>query len=154
VSRVNSTSSPNPYLPQNIHDSGLTPAYQPQVYMNGPNGHSNSPGPPTDWPRTSSVPPERPYPLTQNGGGPSLLPDPPKLGISLEPDDGHLGIDFVSGNDDNPLDTGQDESGSELPWARIEPTGTHLLFCFTGHNIYPHLSCFSSILSFSTIIRC
>ena len=133
VSRVNSTNSPVPYMPQNIiHDSvPLAPAqsYQAQVYINGPNGNSNSSGPPTDWPRTSPAPPERhSHPPTQNGG-PSPLPDPPKLGISLEHDDGRLGIDFVSGNENNSLDTGQDESGSELPWARDEDTGTHLFFC-------------------------
>ena len=120
VSRVNSTNSPVPYPPQNIiHDSdGLTPAqsYQAQVHINGPNGNSNLPGPPTDWPRTSPAPPER---LPTQNGCPSLLP-------GLEHNDGHLGIDFVSANEDDSVDT-QDESGSELPWARFEPTGTSSL---------------------------
>ena len=132
LSRANSTNSPAPYLPQNIiHDSvplsGLTPAqtYQAQVYMNGPNGNSISAVPPRDWPATSPAPPDRrSHPPAQNAGS-SFLPDPPKLGISLEHDDGRLGIDFISGNEDDPLDIGQDESASELPWARVEHTSTH-----------------------------
>ncbi|KAF8817443.1 CNH-domain-containing protein [Phlegmacium glaucopus] len=119
--------SPVPYLPQNtIHDSvpfpGLTPAqnYQAQVYVNGPNVNSNSSGPPRDWPRTSPAPPDRrSHPTTQNGG-PSIPPEPPKLGISLEHDGGRLDIDFIPRNEDDSLDVGQDESGSELPWAQIE----------------------------------
>lgn len=112
---------------------GLTPAqaYQAQTYLNGSNGNSNSQGPPRDWSRTSPAPPERrSFPPIQNEG-PS--PDPPKLGISLEHDDGRLGINFVSGYEDESPDVDQDE-GSELPWARAEHTGTRLFPA--QYNIY------------------
>jgi hypothetical protein len=59
-------------------------------------------------------------------GRPSTLPDA-KLGISLEHDSDRLGNGFVSGHEDDSLDVDQDESGSELPWARTELTGTSFI---------------------------
>ena len=144
LSRVNSTNPPIPYLQHTIHDSAphaLTPAqtYQAQVYMNGPNGISNSSAPPIDWPRTTPGPPERlPHPPIQNGR-PSPLHDP-KLSISLEHDSDRLANDFVSGHEDDSLDVDQDESGSELPWARNEHTGTSLLPLSALSIIFIHLS--------------
>lgn len=103
------------------------------------NGNSNSSGPPRDWQRISPAPPDRCSQPPTHNGGPFLLPEPPKLGISLEHDDGRLGIDFISGNEDDSLDVGQDESGSELPWARTEHPGSRFF-------LYPHLAYHSSFL--------
>ncbi|KAJ3507393.1 hypothetical protein NLJ89_g6330 [Agrocybe chaxingu] len=97
---------------------GLTPAqaYQAQVY-GGSNPHSQPAGPRDYPPRVSPVPSDRP---PKHNGAPSQLQDPPRLGISLEHDDGRLGIDFVSNSTSS--DLGTDESSSELPWAQSEPS--------------------------------
>ena len=145
VSRVNSSNSTIPYLPHTIHDSmphSLTPAqtYQAHVYMNGPNGISNSSAPPADWPRTTPAPPERhPHSPFQNGR-PSPLHDA-KLGISLEHDSDRLGNDFASVHEeDDSLDVEQDESSSELPWARGEQTGNSSLPLSALRITFIHLS--------------
>ncbi|PPQ91478.1 hypothetical protein CVT25_013735 [Psilocybe cyanescens] len=104
---INSNSSeyigsyPNDLSPQ----PGLTPAqaYQAQIYTNGPNPSQS----PWDGPsRLSAAPSHR-----------SIAPphELPRIGISLEHDDGRLGVDFSSGDQDD------SSSGSELPWARSEP---------------------------------
>ena len=147
-------SYPSSFLPDNSplnspppppHDPvpfpGLTTAqsYQAQPYVISPSANSNPSAPPRDWPRSSPGPSDRRSHPPPNGG-PSRLPDPPKLGISLEHDDGRLGIDFVERDEDDSLDIGQDESGSELPWAQIEHNGTHL-------SLYLHSTPHSSISS-------
>jgi hypothetical protein len=104
--------------------AGLTPAqaYQAQVYLNSPagqqsgwNGQGNLPAAAL---RPSSLPP---------GNGASSQPlvtrsaiDVPTLGISLESDDGRLGIDFLGSS---PSDQDTDEGSSELPWA--SPASQH-----------------------------
>lgn len=100
--------------------SGLTPAqaYQAQVYLNSPAG------PQGDWSRyrTSPAPSDwDSFPQTQDGS-PSRYQDAPMLGVTLEHDDGRLGIDFA-GNSGNSSDPGTDEGSSELPWARKEYPG-------------------------------
>ncbi|KAF8159549.1 CNH domain-containing protein [Crassisporium funariophilum] len=106
--------------------SGLTAAqsYQ-ENYLNGPNGSqpSQPPGPSRDWngQRVSPGPPNRLPPSKTPNGGSGQPHDAPRLGISLEHDDGRLGIDFT-GNGGNSSDLGTDESSSELPWARTDPT--------------------------------
>ncbi|RDB23306.1 Rho1 guanine nucleotide exchange factor 1 [Hypsizygus marmoreus] len=107
--------------PNSSHESlthpGLTPAqaYQAQIYMNSPAGSQ------TDWNKyqSSPGPSSRPHSShTQNGASP-FPGDPPRLGVSLDHDDGRLGLDFgmASGNSS---DQGTDDGSSELPWARNE----------------------------------
>lgn len=83
---------------RSINGPTLTPAqaYQAQVYMNVP---------------------------AQNHWGPSPPPsvDRPTVGISLEHDDGRLGIDFTISSVSTSSDLGTDEGSSELPWTRSEP---------------------------------
>ena len=109
LSRARSVNSASPdYIPPQISEpSGLTPAqaYQAQVYMNGPNLSQSS------W---NGGP--RPSPSHKPNGIPP--PDLPKIGISLEHDDGRLGIDFTSTPHSSDAD-----SSSELPWANSEPEG-------------------------------
>ncbi|KAF8074951.1 CNH-domain-containing protein [Lyophyllum atratum] len=94
--------------------NGLTPAqaYQAQIYMNSPAGsqgdrnrHQSSPG-------SSSRPSS-----SLNGGLPRG--DAPRIGVSLDHDDGRLGLDFGAGSG-NSSDQGTDDGSSELPWARNE----------------------------------
>ncbi|TFK39883.1 CNH domain-containing protein [Crucibulum laeve] len=91
---------------------GLTPAqaYQAQVYQNSPAGIQG------DKSMYRASPDRSSHPQTQNGG-PSRPHDAPRLGISLEHDDGRLGLDFA-GSSGNSSDHGTDEGSSELPWAR------------------------------------
>lgn len=124
VSRARSIQS-NPYItgvivpqPEEPPDPalahpGLTPAqaYQAQVYLKTPAGSQ------ANWDRlqSSPLPPDKiPYPQQAQNGGPSIArpPDNPKLGVSLEYDDGRLGIDFGAGGNSS------DDSSSELPWAQ------------------------------------
>ncbi|KAG5647488.1 hypothetical protein DXG03_009424 [Asterophora parasitica] len=121
ISRARSTVNTNgvPALseepPDMLQHNGLTPAqaYQAQIYLNnpsGPNPNSRiqaSPGP-------SSRPPSRVNaPKTHPG-------DAPRLGVSLDHDDGRLGLDFGAGSSGNSSDQGTDDGSSELPWARDE----------------------------------
>ncbi|KAF9563907.1 CNH-domain-containing protein [Agrocybe pediades] len=112
---VNSSSPdypPAPPLHPPINDHahspypGLTPAqaYQAQIYMNAP-----SPSP-AYGPRPS------PAPSNRSSNVPVELP---RIGISLEHDDGRLGLDFTSSTG---ADVDSEESSSELPWARSEPS--------------------------------
>ncbi|KIM44592.1 hypothetical protein M413DRAFT_442561 [Hebeloma cylindrosporum] len=107
--------SPAPY-------PGLTAAqtYQAQVFMNVPN-HINSP----QWnpQRVSPAPSDRHLqrPRSNFNGGSVSSNDFPHLGISLEHDDGRLGLDFTAANTSAPSDLSADDS-SELPWARSEPS--------------------------------
>ncbi|KAF9006045.1 hypothetical protein BDQ17DRAFT_327221 [Cyathus striatus] len=111
---------PQPKEPPDTIHPGLTPAqaYQAQVYQNNP------PPPPDRTPyRTPTALSDRnSYPQSQNGlsGRPH---DPPRLGISLERDDGRLGIDFGA-NSGSSSDQGTDEGSTELPWARHDRTVT------------------------------
>ncbi|KAF8967665.1 CNH domain-containing protein [Flammula alnicola] len=100
---------------------GLTPAqaYQAQIYMNAPN---QSPQPQA-WnsQRVSPASSVRLPPPQRPNGTSGLSNQLPKLGISLEHDDGRLDIDFTAQNSSTPSDLGTDENSSELPWARSEP---------------------------------
>ena len=110
--------SPAPY-------PGLTAAqaYQAQVFMNGPN-HNNPP----QWnsQRVSPAPSvqhlQRPR-SNLNGGSVS----PNDFGISLEHDDGRLGLDFTAANASTSHDLPTDDS-SELPWARSDSSCAFLSF--------------------------
>ncbi|GLB41840.1 putative protein with domain found in Dishevelled, Egl-10, and Pleckstrin [Lyophyllum shimeji] len=95
--------------------NGLTPAqaYQAQIYMN------SSAGPHGDRNRYQSSPDPSSRPPSSSQAGPSRLVDPPRLGVSLEHNDGRLGLDFGAGSG-NSSDQGTDEDSSELPWARNE----------------------------------
>ena len=87
------------------------------MYLSSPNGprhrYSNSSGPPPD--RNS-------FSQYQNG----KAPEPPRIGIRLEQDDGTLGIDFGGSSPGSGSDHGTDGS-SELPWARKDQTGPYFL---------------------------
>lgn len=101
---------------------GLTAAqaYQAQVFMNVPN-HNNPP----QWnsQRVSPVPSVRHLqrPRSNLNGGSVSSNDFPHLGIGLEHDDGRSGLDFVAANTSTSPDFATDD-GSELPWARSEPS--------------------------------
>lgn len=108
--------------------SGMTiaQAYQAQIHNHGSAGtkYHFSPGPPD---RAS-------YPQSQNGvlGQPV---DTPRMGISLEHDDGRLGVNFGGGSANN----SGDEGSSELPWAVNEhstfPTlVSRAVSCFFHHS--------------------
>jgi hypothetical protein len=91
---------------------GLTPAqaYQAQVYMNNPTGPQG--------PRhrhTNSI--ESSSNRQSHGGNSGKAPEPPRLGLTIEQDDGSLGIDFISPGGSG-SDHGEDDGSSELPWAR------------------------------------
>ncbi|KAF9480490.1 CNH-domain-containing protein [Pholiota conissans] len=104
--------------------TALTPAqaYQAQVYMNGPT-HSPLPQQWNPPPRVSPVPSDRQLtPAQRNNRSSALSSDLPRLGISLEHDDGRLGIDFNGPSNSASSPLGTDESSSELPWAHSEPT--------------------------------
>jgi hypothetical protein len=111
---------PNSSL-ESLTPSGLTPAqaYQAQIYLDNPGG------PQADWNRFQNSPgPSNRH--SQNGGFARPLV-PPRLGVSLDHDDGRLGLDFgpAGGNggstNSSPQDT--DDGSSELPWARTDATG-------------------------------
>ncbi|KAF5383621.1 hypothetical protein D9615_003552 [Tricholomella constricta] len=97
--------------------NGLTPAqaYQAQIYMNNPAG------PQADRSRHQASPGPSSRPSSGQNGGPSRTGDAPRLGVSLDHDDGRLGLDFGTGSG-NSSDQGTDDGSSELPWARNEPT--------------------------------
>ncbi|TFK26206.1 hypothetical protein FA15DRAFT_588828 [Coprinopsis marcescibilis] len=121
--------------------SGITPAqlYQNQVQFNG-GRHQPSPVPSygpqqAEWNRHRSSPSEihrRPS-LTQSlhqNGGVSMRPsDAPRLGISLEHDEGRLGIDFGASGSGSNSDLATDDGESELPYARDDNPGTFTSFC-------------------------
>ncbi|KAF7982585.1 hypothetical protein HWV62_27595 [Athelia sp. TMB] len=78
--------------------AGLTEAqaYQAQVYLGGrPTSQPAAPPPPTPPPRSA------------------IDPQIPTLGLTLEADDGALGLDFGASS--------PSDDDSELPWARAEP---------------------------------
>jgi len=115
---------PNPSL-ESLTPSGLTPAqaYQAQIYLDHPqadwNRYQNVPGPSN---RSS-------FPHPHNGGP----LDPPRLGVSLDHNDGRLGLDFAGAVDtggsgkSSPQDT--DDGSSELPWVRVESAGAIFVSC-------------------------
>ena len=103
---------------ESLTPSGLTPAqaYQAQIYLDNPTGiqpdwntYQNSPGP------------------SNQNGTPTRPPDPPRLGVSLDHNNGRLGLDFVppvgNGGSTNSSPQDTDESSSELPWMRAEASG-------------------------------
>ncbi|TFK74994.1 CNH-domain-containing protein [Pluteus cervinus] len=94
-------------------------SFQPHSASGQLNGSN---GPQTDWNRHRNPPSaadRHSYP--QNG--PSARPlDPPRLGVTLEHEDGRLGIDLTGNGSGNSSDQGTDEDSSELPWARKDPT--------------------------------
>jgi hypothetical protein len=127
---VSNSTSPD-YIPNDSPNHSPAPhpgltaaqAYQAQVFMNVPN-HNNPP----QWnsQRVSPAPSVRhlQHPRSNLNGGSH---DFPQLGISLEHDDGRLGLDFISANTSTSLDLATDDS-SELPWARSEPACAFLPF--------------------------
>jgi RHO1 GDP-GTP exchange protein 1/2 len=122
----------NPHIPPNsslesLTPSGLTPAqaYQQQIFLDNPASHQS------DWNRYRNSP----GPSNRNGASTHLV-DPPRLGVSLDHNDGQLGLDFAGpiGNggstNSSPQDT--DDGSSELPWMRVETTGAismSLFYC-------------------------
>lgn len=115
--------SPPDEPPDRGHDPfqqpGLTPAqaYQAQIHLNSPSGSQG------DWNRYRSSPgpaDRNSHPQSLNGGSIRTV-DTPRLGVTLEHDDGRLGLDFGPGSG-NSSDQGTDEGSSELPWARQERT--------------------------------
>lgn len=105
----------------------MTPAqlYQNQVFANGTRHQSTSPAPPShqaDWNRGRLSPHEsnrrasQAHSLRHNGSGSARSSEVPRLGLSLEHDEGRLGIDFgASGSSNNSEGT---DGESELPYAR------------------------------------
>lgn len=91
------------------------------MYQDNPN---NSPGDRGKY-RTSPAPPER-HSYPQNGGT-FRSHAVPRLGVTLEHDDGRLGVDFGS-NGGNNSDPGTDEGSSELPWTRNDNMGLSEVF--------------------------
>ncbi|TFK51833.1 CNH-domain-containing protein [Heliocybe sulcata] len=91
-----------------LQHAGLTPAqaYQAQVYMSGPlaqQGNSNRyTYPPAQSDGTMAV---------QNGIAPEGIP---RIPVTIETDDGCLGIDFADGS--------TEDGSSELPWTRSDGT--------------------------------
>lgn len=111
---------PNSAAPGPYGGNGLTPAqaYQAQVYQNGPKPHPNGP---RDFSaqRPSPAPSDRML-QKQNGGlGPS--DSVPSIGLTLDHDDGRLGVDF--GLNSALSDHGLDDDSSELPWAKPDSPG-------------------------------
>lgn len=109
---------PPPPISDHVHAyPGLTPAqaYQAQIYNNSPS-HSHSPAP-AYGPRPS------PAPSNRTSNVPGLPAELPRIGISLEHDDGRLGLDF-SASSTTGADVDSEDSSSELPWARSEPSST------------------------------
>jgi hypothetical protein len=123
---------PDPNL-EELTQSGLTPAqaYQAQVYLNSPAG------PQGDWSRyrrSSPAPPDRnSHPQTQNGG-PSHATELPRLGVTLEHDDGRVVIE--PGGSGNSSDQGTDEGSSELPWARKDRPRESPILRTHRHNAF------------------
>lgn len=99
---------PDPGL-EALTRTGLTPAqaYQAQVYLNSPSG------PQVD---SNRLPPHAGPSYQYQNGGPSRIPDPPRLSVPIE-EDGRFDVDF--GGDNNSIGNATDDS-SELPWARAE----------------------------------
>ncbi|KAF8659898.1 hypothetical protein AX16_001782 [Volvariella volvacea WC 439] len=100
--------------------------YPHQVFLNSPAGpqgdwsrYQNLPGPAD----RNSYPPQIPPIRNGSNGRP---PDPPRLGVTLEHDDGRLGLDFSNSAGDsgsgNSSDQGTDDGSSELPWMRSDDT--------------------------------
>ncbi|KZT27934.1 CNH-domain-containing protein [Neolentinus lepideus HHB14362 ss-1] len=91
-----------------LQRAGLTPAqaYQAQVYMYGPLAQQGNPNrytyPPAQSDGTAGV---------QDGVSPEGIP---RIPVTIETDDGRLGIDFADGS--------TEESSTELPWARSDRT--------------------------------
>ncbi|KAG6856225.1 hypothetical protein H0H87_006376, partial [Tephrocybe sp. NHM501043] len=87
-------------------------AYQAQIYSNGPQAERNS--------YQASVP------TSSSHNGPIPRPsDIPRIGVSLDHNDGRLSLDFAAlsvGATGPPSDQGTDED-SELPWARSDRAG-------------------------------
>jgi hypothetical protein len=127
---INSYHSDSPGAP--YPGPALTPAqaYQAQVYMNVP---TQSPQPqPWNAPRVSPAPSDRQIPAQRNSHTSGFSSELPKLGISLEHDDGRLGLDFAGPSNSVSNDLGTDEGSSELPWAHSEPASMfHSFLVFT-----------------------
>ncbi|KAF6761498.1 CNH-domain-containing protein [Ephemerocybe angulata] len=103
-----SSSSSQPALP-------LGNGYQSQPYL----PRQPSPQPPPHRPTPGTLPTRRPS-HGHNSNGSVRSVEPPRLGISLEHDEGRLGIDFASGSgsgSNSASDLGTDEGDSELPYA-------------------------------------
>lgn len=129
---------PPDQLREQLTHPGLTPAqaYQAQIYLNNPAG------PQADWNRYQSSPGPSNHPHSSYGhnGSPARPGDPPRLGVSLDHDDGRLGLDFGAGSS-NSSDHGTDDS-SELPWARNDRPGAlnypfHLMSSKSYHLVLP-----------------
>lgn len=115
VGRMNGVIAPLPEEPSDpsleaLTRAGLTPAqaYQAQVYMNRPALDHSTP----EGQRSHQYPqPPRVPNASERHSAPSDLPH--LVGVSLESDDGRLGIDFMG----NPTPSEQGaENLSELPW--------------------------------------
>lgn len=114
--------------------SGLTPAqaYQAQVYLNSPAAQQ------ADWNRFngSPVPPDRLSYSQSSNGLRARTPEPPRIPLSLQQDEGRLGIDFGERESNNSSEQGTDEgSSSELPWARKERTCAFFCLYLLQHVI-------------------
>ncbi|KAF7795014.1 hypothetical protein EIP86_006158 [Pleurotus ostreatoroseus] len=115
VGRVNGIIAPLPEEPPDpsleaLTRQGLTPAqaYQAQVYMNRPAmGHS---APDMQHPHHHQPQPPRVSNASERHSAPSDLP---RLGVSIESDDGRLGIDFLGNGTPSEQST---DSSSDLPW--------------------------------------
>lgn len=119
------SSSSHPALP-------LTGNYQTQPYVDGsrrqPSPQPPVQHPPADWTQHRASPgaaPRRPSQSHKhNSNGSSRSTEPPRLGISLEHDEGRLGIDFGENASGSNSDPSTDEGDSELPYARSETSST------------------------------
>ncbi|KAH6916060.1 hypothetical protein BKA70DRAFT_1091725 [Coprinopsis sp. MPI-PUGE-AT-0042] len=104
----------------------LTPAqaYQNQVYAR----HQPSPGPlqqQADWNRHRTSPAGQVHRRSSLAHSTARMSEAPRLGISLEQDEGRLGLDFgVNGSGSSDQGTDAD---SELPYARDDYSGTRFL---------------------------
>ena len=107
---------------ESLTPAGLTPAqaYQAQIFLENPAGLQ------PDWNRYHNAP--GPSDRSSHNGAPIHPMDPPRLGVSLDHDDGRLGLDFVghpgNGSSTQPSPQDTDEGSSELPWIRAESAGT------------------------------